>query len=200
MARVSPLAPVEAVRVERDDYRRLLRLEARVADGAWLPARALSDGTLRALGLGVAATETGSGLLCIEEPENGIHPSRLAALSALLHGMAVDPHDPPGPGNPLRQVVVNTHSPALVEMLPLSAVVLAESVEVEGPGGRPTHTVRLAVPEGSWRKGPAAPPLATAMSALRTPKGANLQLALSLDGATMSRLLRAARQLPVRAG
>ncbi len=181
MQRVTPLAPVEAVRVERDDYRRLLRLEARVADGAWLPARALSDGTLRALGLGVAAAEGGAGLLCIEEPENGIHPSRLAALCDVLQSMAVDPHDPPGPENPLRQIIVNTHSPALVEMLPVSGVVLAESVEVQGPGGRAAHTVRLAVPDGSWRAGPAAPPLATAMSALRTPPGANLQLALRLD-------------------
>lgn len=180
MARVTPLAPVEDVRVERDDYRRLLRLEARVADGAWLPARALSDGTLRALALGVAAEEGGAGLMCVEEPENGIHPSRLAALSALLQSMAVDPHRAPGPDNPLRQLIVNTHSPALVELQPLDAVALAESVEVQGPAGRPAHTVRLAVPPGSWRAGPSAP-LATAMSALRTPPGANLQLALAFE-------------------
>ncbi len=183
-ARVTPLAPVEGVRVERDDYRRLLRLEARVADGAWLPARALSDGTLRALGLGVAAGDGRGGLLCIEEPENGIHPSRLAALSALLQGMAVDPRRAPGPDNPLRQVIVNTHAPALVELQPVDAVVLAEPTVVEGPAGRPTHTVRFTVPPDTWRAGPAATAtLSAAMSALRTPHGANLQLALDLDSA-----------------
>lgn len=180
--RVAPLAPIEAVRVDRDDYRRVLRLEARVDDGAWLPARALSDGTLRALGLGLTAADAQPGVLCVEEPENGIHPSRLEALARLLRAMAVDPQRRPGPDNPLRQLVVNTHSPALVELLPPDEVVLAESVEVEGPAGRRARTVRFAAPPDTWRAGPVSSVgLAEAMSALRTPRGSNLQLALDFD-------------------
>lgn len=178
-ALVTPLAPIEAVRVDRDDHRRLLRLEARVEDGAWLPARALSDGTLRALGLAVAAADDGGGLVCVEEPENGVHPSRLMALAALLRGMVVDPRRSPGPGNPLRQVIVNTHSPALVELQPPDAVLIAESHRVLAPGGRWVHTVRFGAPAGTWRADEAeAIGLDEAVSALRTPHGENLQLRL----------------------
>lgn len=183
-ALVRPLAPVEAIRIDRDDHRRLLRLEARVEDGAWLGARALSDGTLRALGLAVAAADHRAALLCVEEPENGVHPSRLAALAELLRSVAVDPRDPPGPHNPLRQIIINTHSPALVELLPPDAILLAESHLTDGPGGRPAHTLRLVAPAGTWRATDDAPAgLAEAVSALRTPPGKNLQLRLDFEHA-----------------
>ncbi|MGD0818971.1 MAG: AAA family ATPase, partial [Methanomassiliicoccales archaeon] len=57
------------------------------------------------------------GLLCFEEPENGIHPERIGAMLKLLKGLCVDPQDPVGADNPLRQVIVNTHSPAVVGLV-----------------------------------------------------------------------------------
>lgn len=180
---VAALAPVQGVRVVRDDHRRVFRLEAQVDDGAWLPARALSDGTLRALALGVAALDPATaGLLCIEEPENGVHPSRLEALSDHLRAMVFDPRDPPGAENPLRQIIVNTHSPALVEMQDRDDVVFAAAHAVDGPANRPTHTIVLEPPTGTWRAEDArAVRLDHAVSALRTPRGNTLQLALDFE-------------------
>jgi predicted ATP-dependent endonuclease of OLD family len=43
---------------------------------------------------------------CFEEPENGIHPFRIKAMTELLKDLSVDLVD-----IPLRQVIVNTHSP-----------------------------------------------------------------------------------------
>ena len=55
-----------------------------------------------------------TGLLCFEEPENGIHPFRMEAMVNLLKELAIDFRDGEGP---LRQVIINTHSPVLVSKL-----------------------------------------------------------------------------------
>lgn len=52
-----------------------------------------------------------TGFLCFEEPENGIHPFRIKIMAKLLKDLSVDFADIE---MPLRQVIVNTHSPALV--------------------------------------------------------------------------------------
>jgi predicted ATPase len=50
----------------------------------------------------------------LEEPENGIHPERIPAMLRLLADLAVSTDIEVGSDNPLRQVIVNTHSPAVV--------------------------------------------------------------------------------------
>ncbi len=55
--------------------------------------------------------DTHKNLLCYEEPENGIHPFRIQFLTKLLNDLSVDFVDK---CNPLRQILVNTHSPVLV--------------------------------------------------------------------------------------
>jgi AAA15 family ATPase/GTPase len=55
--------------------------------------------------------EKHTGLLCFEEPENGIHPFRIKAMTELLKDLSVDFNEVEVP---LRQVIVNTHSPVLV--------------------------------------------------------------------------------------
>jgi predicted ATP-dependent endonuclease of OLD family len=55
-----------------------------------------------------------TGLLCFEEPENGIHPFRIATMSSLLKDLTTDFSDE---SLPLRQAIVNTHSPILVKEL-----------------------------------------------------------------------------------
>jgi predicted ATPase len=101
--------------IDRDEKRQLLTLVATDRRGVRLPARSLSDGTLRFLALSVLeADEEAVGVLCFEEPENGIHPARIPAMLELLRDIAVDPNYPVGGGNPLRQVIVNTHSPGVV--------------------------------------------------------------------------------------
>lgn len=75
-------------------------------------SRVLSEGTLRILALCILEYDSKyTGLLCFEEPENGIHPFRIEAMAKLLKGLSVDFTDVE---TPLRQVIVNTHSPVLV--------------------------------------------------------------------------------------
>lgn len=75
-------------------------------------SRVLSEGTLRILALCILEQdEQFSGLLCFEEPENGIHPSRINTMVALLKDLT---NDFTNEELPLRQVIVNTHSPVLV--------------------------------------------------------------------------------------
>ncbi len=93
---------VRDIRVDRDEKRELLTLELVDSGGAAHPARSLSDGTLRFLALAVLAMDTQEqGVLCLEEPENGIHPKRIAAMIQLLRDITTDTDEPVGPGNPL---------------------------------------------------------------------------------------------------
>ena len=78
-------------------------------------AHQLSEGTLRLLALCILEyDDKHTGLLCFEEPENGIHPFRIQAMAYLLKDLSVDFVDT---DVPLRQVIVNTHSPVLVSRL-----------------------------------------------------------------------------------
>ena len=82
-------------------------------DGKEYSSRVLSEGTLRILTLCILEyDEKYSGLLCFEEPENGIHPYRIKTMVELLKDLSTDFSYS---DIPLRQVVVNTHSPILVQ-------------------------------------------------------------------------------------
>lgn len=75
-------------------------------------SRVLSEGTLRILALCILEFEDKhTGLLCFEEPENGIHPFRIKAMTKLLKDLSIDFNNI---DLPLRQVIVNTHSPVLL--------------------------------------------------------------------------------------
>jgi predicted ATPase len=81
-------------------------------DGKTYSSRVLSEGTLRILALCILEQdEQHVGLLCFEEPENGIHPARIATMAELLKDLSSDFTEET---IPLRQVIVNTHSPVLV--------------------------------------------------------------------------------------
>ncbi len=119
---------VYEVSVDRDEKRQLLTLQVQDKNGTTYPARSLSDGTLRFLALAVLALDPMSqGVICLEEPENGIHPGRIAAMLELLQEIAVDVSRPVGRDNPLRQVIVNTHSPAVVHLVPPESLLIAET-------------------------------------------------------------------------
>ncbi|URV25413.1 AAA family ATPase [Burkholderia gladioli] len=117
--RLAELIPdVAELSVEVDEKRQLKTLYLTNRDGIRYPAKALSDGTLRFLALAIIHADSGSGgVICLEEPENGIHPSRVEAMARLLRDMAVNPNERVDEGNPLRQVIINTHSPLLVRQL-----------------------------------------------------------------------------------
>lgn len=121
---------VREIRIDRDEKREMLTLYARDAEGTLHPARALSDGTLRFLALAVVEMDPEiEGVLCLEEPENGIHPARIPAILKLLQDIAVDTHQPAGVDNPLRQVIINTHSPAVFQEVPDASVVFTKARE-----------------------------------------------------------------------
>lgn len=174
VALANRLVDVQALRVDRDDARELLTLLARCGAGPELPARALSDGVLRVLALCVLRVDPHQGgLIALEEPENGLLPARSAELLRLLRGAAVDPSQAPGPDNPLRQVLVNTHSPSFVKLaLAAPGDVLLAQPGPEGPRLRPVS--------GSWRCGEGEPGLRpeALLSELSDPPGTQLGLAL----------------------
>ena len=121
---------VREIRIDRDEKREIFTLYARDAEGTLHPARALSDGTLRFLALAVVEMDPEiEGVLCLEEPENGIHPARIPAILELLQDIAVDTHIPAGTDNPLRQVIINTHSPAVFQEVPDASVVFTKARE-----------------------------------------------------------------------
>ena len=131
-ARLSELIDdVYAVSIDRNERRELLTLEVTNHDGTVHPARSLSDGTLRFLALAVLELDSkGVGLICMEEPENGIHPERIPAILRLLQDIATDVHSPIGHDNPLRQVIVNTHSPAVIQQIFDDSLLVAELKEM----------------------------------------------------------------------
>ncbi len=145
------LEDVQEVRLHPDDRTETWTVEVRGRDGVFHPARSLSDGTLRFLVLTVLGLDPESrGVICLEEPENGIHPDRIQAMVDLLKGIAVDPKYAVGPDNPLAQVIVNTHSPQVVKHISREELVYLtdETIRREGSRGRVTS---VRVPPGSWR-------------------------------------------------
>lgn len=142
---------VHDVWIERDEKRELLTLYIKSREGTPHPARALSDGTLRFLALAVFDLDAEEqGLLCLEEPENGVHPERIPAMIRLLQDIATDTAEPIGPDNPLRQVIVNTHSPAVVLQVPDTSLLVAEQQEAI-KDGQPFKYVRLSSLPDTWR-------------------------------------------------
>jgi predicted ATPase len=101
--------------VEKDVARDQYIIQAKTQDGRTFSSRVLSDGTLRLLALVALKNDPQhSGVLCFEEPENGVHPFRLKNLVYLLSELATDFSEPEQAEEPLRQLLVNTHSPVLV--------------------------------------------------------------------------------------
>ncbi|HMV70235.1 MAG TPA: ATP-binding protein, partial [Myxococcota bacterium] len=106
---------LRTLRVDLDEKRELFTILATNRAGVELPAGALSDGMLRFLALAVLLEDPSHrGVICLEEPENGVHPKRIPAILRLLQEIAVDPSVPAGDDNPPRQVILNTHSPVVV--------------------------------------------------------------------------------------
>lgn len=151
---------VYEVGIDRDEKRELLTLQVTSRDGTPHPARALSDGTLRFLALAVLELDPeAQGVLCLEEPENGIHPERIPKMLKLLQDIATDVDEPIGSDNPLRQVIINTHSPAVVMQVPDDSLLVAELKETvrseerpQGGSGQRFKRVCFSCLPNTWRQ------------------------------------------------
>lgn len=142
---------VRRVWVERDEKRELLTLYVQSQEGTPHAARSLSDGTLRFLALAVLERDPqAQGLLCLEEPENGVHPERIPAMLRLLQDIATATDEPIGPDNPLRQVIINTHSSAVVSQVPDESVLVAE-LQDSVHGEQRFKRVCFNPPADTWR-------------------------------------------------
>ena len=158
---------IRTLRIDRDDKRELLSLIATDRLGTALPARGLSDGTLRFLALAVLEMDPEAvGVVCFEEPENGIHPARIPAMLRLLKDIAVDPSLPVGPDNPLRQVIVNTHSPVVVKEVYENDLVGAVTEEAVTSDGR-ARQIGFHSLQNTWRATLDPPPQQLALNALQ---------------------------------
>lgn len=102
------LPNVEGIDVEVDE---LGEVELKLREnGVPIPARLLSEGTLRVLGLlALAGAKEQPSLIGFEEPENGIHPRRIQLVAELLKTRASLGET---------QYIVTTHSPLLPDLMP----------------------------------------------------------------------------------
>lgn len=136
--------------VKLDEAQREYRARVRLREEPWLPTSVISDGTLRLLALLTVLNDPRHrGLVCYEEPENGIHPAQLKTLIRHLRQMVSDPGGP-GSGEaggvseavaaslPLTQLLMNSHSPVVLATLqdqesPPSQVLFADVVDLVTP-------------------------------------------------------------------
>jgi predicted ATPase len=102
------------------DASREYRIELTMRDGLPFTSRVISDGTLRVLALLTLLHDPKHrGLVCFEEPENGVHPGRVKTLVQRLQDMVSRPRDDMDAGvvPPLSQLLLNSHSPVVLAAL-----------------------------------------------------------------------------------
>lgn len=100
--------------IEEDAARRQRQVIVRTRDDAPYSSSVASDGTLRALALLVALHDPQrTGLICFEEPENGIYPQRLVDFVAHLRELAYASlrRRVADGSSPLVQLLLSSHSP-----------------------------------------------------------------------------------------
>ncbi|MCC6407021.1 MAG: AAA family ATPase [Planctomycetes bacterium] len=142
---------VSKLRIDVDEKRQLLSVVMTDRSRTDHFAGALSDGTLRFLALVVLeADRRGRSLICLEEPENGMHPSRIPAVIQLLADIAVDVSLPVGDDNPLRQVIINTHSPGVVRCVHDQSLLIAQASS-SPTSLRPLGSLTLRPLTKTWR-------------------------------------------------
>ena len=136
------------IEVEKDSARNQYIIKAIMQDQSSFSSRVLSDGTLRMLALATLKNDPQyHGVLCFEEPENGVHPFRLTNMAHLLRELATDFEDESQVDSPLRQLLVNTHSPAFISQPDIREALLfafmVTRVEPHGSGIPPQRVTRI---------------------------------------------------------
>jgi predicted ATPase len=103
----------------------------------------MSDGELAyiaLLSLIYAPIEAGSSLICIEEPENHLHPKLLQSIVTLTRQVRRELTDA---NVPLSQIMVTTQSPLLVDQLNLEEIIWVEKRKGETIALRPSDEHQL---------------------------------------------------------
>ena len=118
------------VKVQADDQRQY-SFSVGFAGDLSFSSRVISDGTLRLLALLTILNDPDrKGTLCFEEPENGVHEGRIPTLIEILReATQIDPD----PEQVTFQVVLNTHSPKVMQALRDTEIVAADVVTIIDP-------------------------------------------------------------------
>jgi predicted ATPase len=104
--------------VETDPNNREYRIDMSMREGPPFTSRVVSDGTLRVLALLALLNDPKHrGLVCFEEPENGIHPQRLKSMIQRLRELVTQVQEPESFEEPLSQLIMNSHSPVVLSGL-----------------------------------------------------------------------------------
>ena len=122
----------------RTEVNKVGEVELSLMEGAVaMPARVLSEGTLRVLGLlALSGVKEPPALVGFEEPENGVHPRRMRDIAKILESRAESGDT---------QLIVTTHSPILPDHIPdeslfvcqkRNGATMIEPFSIWGPLGR----------------------------------------------------------------
>ena len=136
---------IHKIRVEKNKFSDQYIIQARTSDQRSFSSQVLSDGTLRLLALATIKYDAQfRGVLCLEEPENGVDPLHLPNMAHLLRSMATDFDDPDQVDKPLRQILITTHSPALISLPEMiDSLIFALKIAHVEPGKSPLHITRM---------------------------------------------------------
>ena len=106
---------ITSIDVIEDEIEKKYVVRATMEDGRTFSSQVLSEGTLRLLALCTLKHDAAHrGVLCFEEPENGVNPTRILQVLELLRSLTTDFEREEKALYPSRQVLINTHSPLLV--------------------------------------------------------------------------------------
>lgn len=133
---------VVGVELTKDDILNKYTIWVKYMDGRSFPSSVLSDGTLLLLAIAVLRNDPNfHEVLCIEEPENGVHPSTLRDVAHMLRRLATDFNDIEQVNEPLNQVLITTHSPTFISLPDvIDSLLFANSVTLVEPG---KHTFQV---------------------------------------------------------
>jgi predicted ATPase len=150
--RLTPILPeVKGLTVDYDPKQARLTLQVINAHGTLHPASDLSDNTLRLITLAVLELMPHTGLMCWEAPENGMHPTSIVHLLQLIQQMVIDPEQPVATNNPLRQVIISTSSPIIVQQVPADSLIVAELKDTKGDRHNFSRAIFTYLPH-TWRQ------------------------------------------------
>lgn len=110
------VADIKSIDVVKDEIEKKYILQVRTLDDNIFSSSVLSEGTLRLVALCLLKFDRKNhSVVCFEEPENGIHPSRIQDVFHLLFRSSTDFSE--SNSNSLSQILVNTHSPRLIKTI-----------------------------------------------------------------------------------
>ena len=132
------MAKIDGIEI---DVNHLGGVELRLNEGGVaMPARPLSEGTLRMLGLlALSAVIPPPGLVGFEEPETGVHPRRIPEIAKMLEARANLQ------GGQHSQYIVTTHDPFLPDLVSTRSLCVVQRTK------RTNHQTCI-VPFSTWRE------------------------------------------------